>query len=622
MNKNFTGFPAKITLKKIAFPNVFFGNNDIDIWLNSGLTTLLGPNGSGKTKTMKVLRDQLRSEYGENYVRFVSAGRMGVLETFRSNVAGTGENDANDPYIGHQSNRQYRKKSETVIGDFMALESRSDLRLKVESRLQGLFGRSLNLSWGQSGLKIEFKSIETGSSLYGAGNEASGLTQLAAMLAAIYDDEIKFLLIDEPEVSLHPQLQSFVLKEILATVGDPSIQGKKCVIISTHSPSMLRLKKIDDLPSLIFFKDTKEIPTQLNTSNPILTDSGLGSIVLRLSENYKIAFFANTILLSEGVSDEVLVNTIADIKNANFSSTGVQVVPVSGKSELVISQRLFALLGKKTVILADLDVLDDKILICHNDTLGYSNSEILPLGYASLEALYDNMIIELNNLIQNNLLDVLPRISKLNYYKSGGGQEIKRSILTFLASGTNSDIQALNNSTLWELLRTKIDLLLRQLNENNVFLIRKGSIEDCYLNKTIPTSSKKPQASLLEAEYLIDNLPTNLDQSYLDIINAINAAKQSQAVIEEEMLREKIGGILGIIEANFEEGITDDQIAAKVQNYDKDLATIFQIKKQLVGVETVLEIALISPLFPAYNAILRHKIGEPIKDLKTKFKSL
>lgn len=57
---------------------------------------------------------------------------------------------------------------------------------------------------------------------YSSGREASGLLHLVGILSALYDDEVGVLLIDEPEVSLHPQLQAFLLKEISRVAGIPS----------------------------------------------------------------------------------------------------------------------------------------------------------------------------------------------------------------------------------------------------------------------------------------------------------------------------------------------------------------------------------------------------------------
>lgn len=45
---------------------------DVSITLFSGLTTFVGPNASGKTQTLKALRDHLKTVLGNNKVRYLS----------------------------------------------------------------------------------------------------------------------------------------------------------------------------------------------------------------------------------------------------------------------------------------------------------------------------------------------------------------------------------------------------------------------------------------------------------------------------------------------------------------------------------------------------------------------
>ena len=157
MTQPFPTFPFDITIDKASLPASLFNGTDVKISVESGLMTLLGPNGAGKTKVLKALRDKLRAEYGQGFVRFVSAGRMGVLEVYRSDQDGAGATDSNQAHVGNYSHVGSRKQSESVTGDFITLQTRADIRLKVEARLQGLFNKSIKLNWTQSGLKVDFK---------------------------------------------------------------------------------------------------------------------------------------------------------------------------------------------------------------------------------------------------------------------------------------------------------------------------------------------------------------------------------------------------------------------------------------------------------------------------------
>lgn len=74
------GYPISFNFKV----NNVFGNNDVNITLYSGLTTFVGTNASGKTQTLKALRNKLKQTVGSNKVRYLSSNRIGEMEQYRS----------------------------------------------------------------------------------------------------------------------------------------------------------------------------------------------------------------------------------------------------------------------------------------------------------------------------------------------------------------------------------------------------------------------------------------------------------------------------------------------------------------------------------------------------------
>jgi hypothetical protein len=235
------------------------------------------------------------------------------MEEYRADIDGRGTHQLKT-YLGGSYMLPNRRNAESVMGDFVALKQRADLRLKVQSRLQTLFGRDIELRWVQEGVEIEFLRPATGRSPYPGGQEASGLVQLVSLLAALYDNEVQCLLVDEPEVSLHPQLQSFLLGEIQFAAGDPS-SGKKLIVLSTHSPSMLNLSRLEDLTSIVFFHDAAAPPTQISTTAPELESSALKGLIARMGMAHRIAFFAPVVVLVEGPSDEIIMKACVSIKH-------------------------------------------------------------------------------------------------------------------------------------------------------------------------------------------------------------------------------------------------------------------------------------------------------------------
>lgn len=61
-----------------------FGNQEVQITLYSGLTILVGTNASGKTQTLKKIRDIMKRKLGGDKVRYLSSNRIGNMEQYRS----------------------------------------------------------------------------------------------------------------------------------------------------------------------------------------------------------------------------------------------------------------------------------------------------------------------------------------------------------------------------------------------------------------------------------------------------------------------------------------------------------------------------------------------------------
>lgn len=96
------------------------GNYKREIKINSGLTFLIGPNGSGKTHLLRAIKESFKEITKEKKVRFVSAGRMGPIEVNRSDYDGYRNNliDYDGATFGDKNDLNRRHLIETLNGDF------------------------------------------------------------------------------------------------------------------------------------------------------------------------------------------------------------------------------------------------------------------------------------------------------------------------------------------------------------------------------------------------------------------------------------------------------------------------------------------------------------------------
>ena len=166
------------------------------------------------------------------------------------------------------------------------MDERKDVFIKVSERLSVLFNRNIFIRWDAGQMKVFFGKTDSEQE-YSVAAEASGLVNVISILAALFDEVVEVLLIDEPEVSLHPQLQSYLLREMKSAAK----RYNKTIIISTHSAEMIELNSASELCNFVFFRKDS-LPKQISPDTPELNSVKLKEFLLRMSLIYSEGFFA------------------------------------------------------------------------------------------------------------------------------------------------------------------------------------------------------------------------------------------------------------------------------------------------------------------------------------------
>lgn len=528
------------------------GNFSREIELRSPLTFIVGPNGSGKTHLLKGLKGSFNS-YTNKKVRFISAGRLGPLEIYRSNYDQYDRpSEADNATHGHKSDSKYRHKIETINGDLHTLSARTDILIKVRERLQKLFKRNIKIDWDAGNLKVSFARLDNSDSYYSSGREASGLLHLVGILSALYDDEVGVLLIDEPEVSLHPQLQAFLLKEITRVAGIPSEDGyKKIIVMATHSTEMIKISKTDDLLSFIFCNDLKEEPIQIPRDTGELQNKQVKGLVARLGQEHKLALFSRTPLLVEGPSDVIICNTLSDKLYLNLEAAGSQILPINGKGAMPETVKLFRLMGKIPTVLVDADCFADGLNLIN---AYFSDEEIRNIADTLASKQGMDGILKVTNDIYNKFCtlvdknwDEIAEIAKNHPYFTLLQDEVlnkKRSVLCTLL---NHD----NLSGEWERLKNRITVLFDIFEEVGLFILRKGALESYYHDNNAITD--KVEDAVTESEYILSSLE-ELESTYQDILKCLKYASDSESIDESRAIRDELLSFVSPIHAHYAEG--------------------------------------------------------------------
>jgi predicted ATPase len=150
--------------------------------------------------------------------------------------------------------------------------------------------------------------------------QSSGLAQLsifvfATMLAS--RDPGAILLIDEPEISLHPQSQRALMRALRAL--------KSQMLVATHSANLL-----DRTDPRTIVRLRRSIGGIEIASPSGLTDVEARRLGRFTSTQTAEAFFARKVVLVEGLSDQLALEVLAERRGRNLDAEGLAIVPIGG----------------------------------------------------------------------------------------------------------------------------------------------------------------------------------------------------------------------------------------------------------------------------------------------------
>ena len=361
--KGFRGFSEE-TVLKLAIPNGEEG---------SGLTVIVGPNNSGKSSIIEAFHTLFNdtqlipgeainkknpnvlieatsidgtaysiqatdnngsfaerringtiTQYIDRAIRpFILSSRRNINSTFNNNA-----NMRREDYGGNKDSQDYREQN-GYNGNFGAR------LIKIFKENKDEFNNCLSkvlspvpdwkiIAKDHNNLSLEFKFNNISHNSIGAGD---GFINIFNIIDSLYDSkDNNLIIIDEPEVSLHPDLQR-KLYELLVEYSK-----KRQIILCTHSQyfidwnvilnnsELIRVKKQGDESKIYqLTQDTKDKirNLMLNSFNPHL---------LGISAN-EIFFLNDNVILTEGQDDVICYKNIFKQKgfsiNASFFGFGV-----------------------------------------------------------------------------------------------------------------------------------------------------------------------------------------------------------------------------------------------------------------------------------------------------------
>jgi predicted ATP-dependent endonuclease of OLD family len=320
----------------------------------SGLTVLVGSNNSGKSTVfdaMLKLNEHgkiFRDERSDRETR-ISFSKDNGEETVVSNISGgsqlsiTGESpySVNDfEFISSRRHWNHRFNGETSYRDYHQQRFREGRVIGSDGGLGGLLARvnkdkatrakfnefiitvlpnfnSWTLDSDDTGDFIEYKT--KGGASHKANLFGDGLISLFRIGAHIVNtNDEKVLIIDEPELSLHPQAQRKLAAQLSL------LSSNKQIVLATHSPHFVNWNDLENGSKIVKVRKKQDRKTEFfqlkneaSYYKKMLTFASDWTKPQLLDSVAKELFFSEGITFVEGQEDVGLI--AAFLKNENIS---------------------------------------------------------------------------------------------------------------------------------------------------------------------------------------------------------------------------------------------------------------------------------------------------------------
>jgi predicted ATPase len=264
--------------------------------------------------------------------------------------------------------------SDGALQTFLA-EARDRLRELVPDVGGDVYSMGLAASTGRDLLRQFELVVEHLGNPVAISQQSSGLAQLSVFvfaLALAATEPGNVLLVDEPEISLHPQAQRALVQKLRGLDAQ--------VLVATHSSNLL--ERVDARQVIRLRREAGNV----KTATPSQLTDGEASRLRRFTNPYAAeAFFARSVILVEGDSDRVALEALAQRIGRNLDAESVSIVPMNGASKAATYFELFGPRGFQLKLAGIYDIAEMKYFAAGAERAGLahqpSKTDLEALGF-------------------------------------------------------------------------------------------------------------------------------------------------------------------------------------------------------------------------------------------------
>jgi len=327
----------------------------------------------------------------------------------------------------------------------------------------------------------------------GSGIQSALIIALFAQYCEAFHQSSSLLLIEEPEIYLHPQGRRALEAQLVEFARPRENGGERQVILSTHSPEFLRSAPIYKVT--LVSKPPGSTASHIRQIKPDdFDEEELQKIQKELTTKNAEMVFADHVLLVEG-GEEHLLPVLADLyfgESSWFDTHNVSVLPVKGKGNFKIYVEILEKLGIPWTILADLDFLKEGLQkINVEDSLSEEAKQALitirtrwneissaqPSGKRIKEKVFDPNSRDWRRLYA----EVDAAIAELTQGETLSKERLDH--IRRLWESLKDRVSHKNYEAIVHTLEEELRLLIDELRNYGIFVLSQGELEDYFTDE-------------------------------------------------------------------------------------------------------------------------------------------
>ena len=347
----------------------------------------------------------------------------------------------------------------------------SEFYLSLSSAIRKYFAKTLQVAYHDG--SIDFSFADAYGNILHFVDLSDGEQSLMVMLMAIYGYDLKWwlLIIDEPEIHFHPQMQrslSRMMEKVSENIGTQ-------FILSTYSPLFINESNISN----VYRFANVDGATTIKNPDVSLSDDEASLVHLLKFENMSKIFFVNNIIMVEWETDayffDFYLQYLHSLPQWKGKITDYEIININGKWSYKLWKKFLSRFGINSYFIWDRDNIVDYGFLSQDELNHYYKEAraYFPKIRKKLTkwSHYNKLVLTIKDLFNakyNSLLSHINELYKYNVFLLKQGDietyiPLKEKGLEYIVAFCHHDFKKWLNNSQYEPYREEFDEIVSHI---------------------------------------------------------------------------------------------------------------------------------------------------------------